>query len=92
MRRALQSSIFFLCVLVSVAGMYNVMADNADVEHLAEQTACGGEAATCKAQKTFMERTPIAQTFDFATAKGKKVSVRCARAFVLAGDYACATR
>ncbi len=54
MRRALQSTFFFLCVLFSVAGAYNVMSDNADVEHLAESTACGGDGATCRAQKTFM--------------------------------------
>jgi hypothetical protein len=38
-----------------------------------------------------MERTPIAQTFEFATGK-KQVTVRCARAAVLVGDYACEAR
>jgi hypothetical protein len=93
MRRGIQSAIFVACVLFSVAGAYNVMSDNADVESLAQATACGDGKAACKAQKTFMERTPLAQTFEFATgAAGKKVSVRCARAFVLAGEYTCATR
>lgn len=91
MKRAFQTGVFLLCVIASAAGMYNVMADNAEVERLAQQTACGDEGASCKAQKTFMERSPIAQTFDFVTAK-RKVSVRCSRAFVLVGDYACALR
>lgn len=94
MRRGIQSAVFLVCVLFSVAGAYNVMSDNAEVERQAEATACADGKGPCKAQKTFMERTPLAQSFDFATggASGKKVSVRCARAFVLVGDYACATR
>jgi len=85
MKRSLQS------VLASAAGLYNVMADNADVERLAVPAACGDEGPACKAQKTFMERTPIRQAFDFTTPK-RKVSVGCTRAFVLVGDYACTLR
>ena len=92
MRRGIQSAVFLVCVLFSVAGAYNVMADNAEVESLAQAAACGDGKAACRPQKTLMERTPIAQSFEFATGNGKKVSVRCARAFVLVGDYACATR
>lgn len=91
MKRALQTGVFLLCVAASAAGLYNVMADNIEVERLAQQVACGDEGPTCKAQKTFMERSPLAQTFDFSTAK-RKVSVKCTRAFVLVGDYACALR
>jgi hypothetical protein len=93
MKRALQSGVFFLCVAASAAGMYNVMADNAEVERLAKEAACGAEKPPCQdsAQKTFMERGPLAQTFDIVTPK-RKVSVRCARAFVLVGDYTCALR
>jgi hypothetical protein len=100
MRRAFQSVGFLLCVLISVGGAYNVLADNADVEHLAQEIACGGSptrpadaptAGGCHAQKTRMERTPLAQTFDFATGK-KQVTVRCARAAILAGDYTCELR
>ena len=110
MRRAFQSGGFFLCVLISLGGAYNVLSDNAEVEHLAQEVACGGNAtrpadAACHAQKTRMERTPLAQTFDFATgveggrpqASGKRqvggqVTVRCARVAVLAGDYTCELR
>jgi hypothetical protein len=93
MKRALQSGLFLVCVVASAAGMYNVMSDNAEVEKLAQQTACGDESPTsCRAQKTMMERTPFGQSFTFATGKKKEVAVRCSRAFVLAGDYACAQR
>ncbi len=96
MRRTFQSGVFLLCVIFSVAGAYNVMSDNAEVERLAQEVACGAggakaPAAACKAQKTRMERTPFAQTFDFATAK-RQVTVRCARSAVLVGDYACELR
>ncbi len=104
MRRMFQSSGFLLCVLISAAGAYNVLSDNADVEHLAQEIACGGTGArpadpSCHAQKTSMERTPLAQTFGFATSAkvsappGKReASVRCARAFIFAGDYTCELR
>ena len=38
-----------------------------------------------------MERTPIAQTFDFATSK-RTVTVRCVRSAFLVGDYGCELR
>jgi hypothetical protein len=86
----MQSAVALLCVVVSGLGVYNVVSDNADVEHMAEGVACGGgDLAACKAQKTMMERTPFSQTFVFVTTK-RTVSVRCARAFLLVGDYACA--
>ncbi len=113
MRRAFQSSVFFLCVLFSVAGAYNVLSDNADVERLAQEVACSAAGpadphaprsatpavaagtkpadAACRAQKTRMERTPIAQTFDFATTK-RTVTVRCVRSAFLVGDYGCELR
>ena len=96
MSRAFQSGGFLLCVLLSVGGAYNVLSDNADVEHLAQETACGGNGTrpadpSCHPQKTRMERTPLAQTFDFATGK-RQVVVRCARAAILAGDYTCELR
>jgi hypothetical protein len=99
MRRAIETLVFVLCVVLSVAGAYNVLSDNAEVEKMAEATACKGEGETpkapaqpaCRPQKTRMERTPIAQTFDFQAGK-KTVVVRCTRAFVFAGDYACEPR
>jgi hypothetical protein len=90
MKRAIQSGIFFACVGLSALGAYNVMSDNAEVEKLAESTACKGEVG-CRAQKTRMERTPIAQTFDYAVAK-KTVTVRCTRGMLFVGDYTCEAR
>jgi hypothetical protein len=92
MKRFWQSSVFFLCVAASAAGAYNVMSDNDEVEKLAKETACGGKGAPCSAAKTSLSRSAIAQTFEFAMPKGKTTTVRCARAFLLVGEYACAVR
>jgi len=120
MKRAFQSSVFVLCVLFSVAGAYNVLSDNTEVERLAHEVACGAPSPSdaghagdtgdvgrrgpdhplpgghaggveCHAQKTRMERTPLAQTFDFATTK-KQVTVQCARSAILIGEYRCEVR
>ncbi|MCC6555213.1 MAG: hypothetical protein IT372_19800 [Polyangiaceae bacterium] len=91
MKRAVQTTFFVLCVLFSVAAVYNVFADNAEVEQQARAVACGDQGASCSPQMTRMERTPFGQTFEFATAK-RTVGVRCTRAFVLAGEYSCALR
>ena len=81
-----QLLVFALCVLVSVGSLINVAGDNTDVLSAAGAVACGGDP--CAATATRAQRTPLAQTFDFATKKGTKTVV-CARAFVLLGDYAC---
>ena len=97
----------FFLIVASVLGAYNVLSDNAEVEHLAQQVVCDavnapprlganpprGSAApaVCSASKTMIERNPIAQTFEFATVK-RQVRVRCMRSFVLVGDYACEVR
>jgi hypothetical protein len=83
--------VFVACVFVSVAGFINVAADNHDVIQLAREVACGAEGASCNAQMTRMERTPIAQTFEIATPK-RRVDVRCTRQLVLVGSYRCALR
>jgi hypothetical protein len=89
MKRAGQTLVFLLCIGFSAAAFYNVTSDNADVERLAATVACGDEGPTCHAQKTSLERTPIAQTFELVTAK-RKVGVRCARSLIFIGEYACA--
>jgi hypothetical protein len=91
MKRAVQTTIFVLCVVFSVAAVVNVLGDNAEVEAMATAAACAGEGTTCHPQKTRMERTPIAQSFELVTGK-RTVEVRCARALVLVGDYACVVR
>ncbi len=88
-KRSFQSGFFLLCVVVSVAGAYNVLSDNAEVERLAQEAACGKlDKVACHPQKTRMERTPLAQTFDFVTTK-QTVTVRCVRSALLVGDYGC---
>jgi hypothetical protein len=68
------------------------LSDNDEVEKLAKEMACGGKGAPCAAAKTSLTRTMIAQTFEFAMPKGKVSTVRCSRAFVFVGEYACAVR
>jgi hypothetical protein len=88
MNRSVRAILSLLCAAGSIAAIYNVLSDNAEVKLLAEKTACGTWAG-CKPQMTHLERTPFAQSFEFATGKGS-VNVRCARAAVLVGDYTCA--
>lgn len=91
MKRAVQTILFLLCVVFSVAAVVNVLGDNAEVEALAVVAACAGQGTACHPQKTRMERTPFAQSFELVTPK-RTVEVRCARALVLVGDYACTAR
>ena len=99
MRRWLQNSLGVLLIVASVLGVYNVASDNAEVEALAKEAACGGGVGKpsqlgCTAQKTMMERTPFGQTFEFATNNKKQasVTVKCRRSAVLVGEYACELR
>lgn len=91
MRRAFQTILFLLCLVFSVSAAVNVLGDNAEVEAMAKAAACDGEGPACHPQATRMERTPLAQSFDFTTAK-RKVEVRCARSLFLVGKYSCAIR
>jgi len=91
MKRAGQTLFFLACVLFTIAAAYNVMADNAEVIALASESACRGQARTCRAQMTRMERTPFGQTFELATPKSK-VEVRCVRALLFVGEYTCSPR
>jgi hypothetical protein len=73
-----------LCLVVSVAAMLNVFADNADVLAQAKGIAC--PSGPCDPSRG--ERTPFAQTFEFRTTAGP-ITVRCARGAILFGEYAC---
>ncbi len=90
MNRNLKTGISILFLAASALGAYNVFADNTEVEHMAETAACAvpGGTQPCKPQKTYMARNPIGQTFEYQ-AGNKRVRIRCARAFVLAGAYSC---
>jgi hypothetical protein len=91
MKRAGQILIFILCVAFSVAALYNVMSDNAEVERMAAAVACGEQGPNCRAQMTRMERTPFGQTFEMVTPK-RTVDIVCRRAYLMVGDYACKLR
>jgi len=88
-RRYVSAAVFLICIVLSVAGMINVFADNADVIRMANEVACGDQGATCRAQMTRMERTPFSQTFEIVTPK-RTVDVRCRRAAIFFGNYTCA--
>jgi hypothetical protein len=90
-KRALQLSLFLLCVVFSLSSVYNVFSDNTEVEQRARAVACGEQGASCSASAkvTRLARTPFGQTFEFATPK-RTAGVRCVRALVLVGEYSCA--
>jgi len=72
------------CIVVSLASMVNVFADNADV--LAKAKGIGCASGACDLAR--VDRTPFAQTFDFRTTPGM-VTVRCARGAIFFGEYDC---
>jgi len=72
------------CIVVSVAALINVFADNAELQARAKELAC----PTVACQITRVDRTPFAQTFDFHTSKGL-VTVKCSRGAIFFGEYAC---
>jgi hypothetical protein len=83
--------IFFLCLAFSVAAFYNVSHDNAEVERMAKEVACGPQGKDCRAAMTRLERRPWGQTFEMSTPK-RLVDVICRREFVMVGEYHCALR
>jgi hypothetical protein len=91
MKRAGQISLFVLCVAFSVGAVFNVLADNADVERMAAAVACGEQGPSCRAQLTRLERTPVGQTFGMVTPK-RTVDVVCRRALLMVGEYSCSLR
>lgn len=78
---------------ITVLGLINVYGDNSEVKQKAQLVACGGK--DCPTQLTRLERNPIAQEYDFvAEPRGARkgsvtVTIRCARANVLIGDWEC---
>ena len=72
------------CIAVSFSAMLNVFADNSEVFNKAKEVACVKGA--CDLAR--VDRTPVAQTYDFRTKQGT-VSIRCTRAGVFVGEYGC---
>jgi hypothetical protein len=80
----LRAFVALACVVVSVAALINVYADNEDVIEKAKQIAC----VTKSCDLTRADRTPFSQTYDFR-ASGVQISVRCTRSLTFIGDYTC---
>jgi hypothetical protein len=77
--------------LMSVAGAYNVLGDNASLETEAASQACLGGRPRCAPALTRLLRTPFFQDLDFR-ASGRDVQLRCKRSLYLVGPYNCALR
>jgi hypothetical protein len=98
-KRFIRPLISITLIGASILGLLNVYADNADVVRQAESVACDSKA-DCTARLTRVDRSPLSQNFSFALSYemqgGKKAtgrpadrSIKCARAFVLLGEYSC---
>jgi hypothetical protein len=74
-------------VLVTIGCALNVFSDDASLRSEAETVACSRGGCT-KASSVRIERTPIAETFEYAM-PGGSITVRCMRAAVLVGPYSC---
>lgn len=87
------ASLLFTVALLAATGaaLYNVYGVSVEVEALASEAACQGQAHPCKAQFTFWERSPIAHTFTMQTPSGTH-PVTCQRAYILFGDYGCKSK
>jgi hypothetical protein len=83
-RSYLKSFLVLTCVVVSVAGVVNVFSDNAEIVARAKEIGCPRPACSL----TSSERTVLAQTFTFQSQLGT-MSVKCVRAYIFFGDYAC---
>jgi hypothetical protein len=73
-----------LIILATIAGLYNVIADNAEVLAQAKQVGCDGSDCA----QTRESRWPWAQGFTFQSKRGS-VDVTCKRSLFLVGAYAC---
>jgi hypothetical protein len=78
--------LLIVAVGVSIACILNVYGDDAEVRSEAEGVAC--PRGCPKASGLRVERSPIAETITY-TMPGGTLTVRCARAAVLAGPYFC---
>ncbi len=80
-------------VSATALGAWNVYGDSKPVEALARATACAGQGAACVAHQDGMyAKTPFFHDLSLRTSHTRKVDVRCSRAYVFLGDYACAIK
>lgn len=90
MRRPLSWLLFLLAVGAAALGARNVFSDSKPVETLAHATACSEQGARCVARLDgAYAKTPFFHDLSLRTSPGRKVDVRCMRAYVFLGDYAC---
>lgn len=90
--RSILSFLFSVtCLALVVGGLSNVYGDGHEVDQLATLTACRDQGPHCKAQRTWLYRTPIDHKYEFVTVKRPAVTVTCQRAFYVIGDYGCTT-
>jgi len=86
--------ITIVLLAATALGLINVYGDSTEVVALAQKVACHG--TPCPIRTTRIERTPFAHEYDLAATiiNGKQsdtvsVTVRCARTYVLVGDWNC---
>jgi hypothetical protein len=86
--RFVRAVIIVLLIVVTGAGLYNVYAANDAVRELAQTAACPDRSdPVCRIHR--IERTPFSQSFEFQN-RGGVINVRCTRAAIFVGAYACA--
>jgi hypothetical protein len=89
-RRRLGQLFLVLCVAVSIAGFYNVLGDDAELQAQAKRATCPNSvcAGGNDAQLARVDRNPFFATYTFDV-KGRTIPIRCARQFCFVGAYSC---
>jgi hypothetical protein len=82
-----------LLIALALVGMAalsinNVFGSGIEVDQLASEAACRGQAAGCEAMPMKWERSPFAHSMQVSTTGGSKV-VRCAREHIFLGAWGC---
>lgn len=92
MRKRITSSLtLVLCIITAVMAYMNVLSDDQEVRELAKKTAtdaagCGG---ACRMSNMRGDRGMIHETIEYDFDPQGHYVIRCRRAFIALGDYAC---
>lgn len=86
------ANLLYIALALAISGLclYNVVSDNAAVETMARAAVPGCEDQKCALAR--LDRTPLAQEFQFSLRGGQSAAVRCQRQAILVGAYSCARR
>ncbi|HOU92766.1 MAG TPA: hypothetical protein PLU22_17050 [Polyangiaceae bacterium] len=84
-KRYVRPLVSALIIGASIAGLYNVMGDDADLRRRASAIACGDDEQRTPTQGA---RYPFLQRYVFQC-RSAAVQVTCTRAAYLVGPYAC---